>query len=178
MKNIRIRFDDRFYLTSLNIVLLVLLLFFFLLMINNNAPLGMYVFLSIVFSLFLCGLYVFLKMGLYFNYRLGIIKYFGPHKIKKRFIKMSEIEKIDFVEIYVPKGSGMTPKCYIAFGDKVDKIYRNGKIFKFIIYLKNNDIIEIPYYNLFKAKSKKRVLRQEDKISNIIKEFNLWCNSK
>ena len=178
MENKRIRFDDRFYWTTLNIVLLVLLLFFLLLMINNNAPLGSCVFLSIVFSLFLCGLYVFPKMGLYFNYKLGIIKYLGPHKIKKRLIKMCEIEKIEFIEIYVPKGSGMTPKYYMILSDKVAKIYRNGKIFKFIIYLKNNDIIDIPYYNLFKARSKKRVLKQEEKISNIIKEFNLFCNSK
>lgn len=178
MKNKRIRFDDRFYWTTLNIALLVLVLFFLLLMINNNAPLGICVFLSIVFSLFLCGLYVFPKMGLYFNYRLGIIKYLGPHKIKKRLIKMYEIEKIEFIEIYVPKGSGVTPKYYMTLGDKVATIYKNGKIFKFVIYLKNDDIIEIPYNNLFKARSKKRVLRQEEKISNIIKEFNLFCNSK
>ena len=178
MKNKRIRFDDRFYWTTLNIALLVLLLFFLLLMINNNAPLGFCVFLSIVFSLFLGGLYVFPKMGLYFNYRLGIIKYLGPHKIKKRLIKMCEIEKIEFIEIYVPKGSGMTPKYYMTFGDKVVTIYKNGKIFKFVVYLKNDDIIEIPYNNLFKARSKKRVLRQEEKISNIIKEFNLFSNSK
>jgi hypothetical protein len=178
MKNKRIRFDDRFYWTTLNIALLVLLLFFLLLMINNNAPLGFCVFLSIIFSLFLCGLYVFPKMGLYFNYRLGIIKYLGPHKIKKRLIKMCEIEKIEFIEICVPKGSGLTPKHYVALADKVATIYRNGKIFKFIIYLKNNDIIEIPYYNLFKARSKKRVLKQEEKISNIVKEFNLLCISK
>ena len=88
MKNKRIRFDDRFYWTTLNIALFVLVLFFLLLMIKNNAPLGICVFLSIVFSLFLCGLYVFPKMGLYFNYRLGIIKYLGPHKIEKRLIKM------------------------------------------------------------------------------------------
>ena len=178
MKNKRIRYDDKMYLTLLDVVLLLVLLFILLLMINNNAPLGFYIFLSIVFSLFLCGLYVFPKMGLYFNYRLGIIKYLGPHKIKKRLIKMYEIEKIEFIEIYVPKGSGVTPKHYIALSDKMDKIYRNGKIFKFIIYLKNNDFIEIPYYNLFKARSKKRVLRQEEKISNIIKEFNLFSNSK
>ena len=178
MKNKRIRFDDRFYWTTLNIALLVLVLFFLLLMINNNAPLGICIFLSIVFSLFLCGLYVFPKMGLYFNYRLGIIKYLGPHKIKKRLIKMYEIEKIEFMEIYVPKGSGVTLKYYMTLGDKVATIYKNGKIFKFVIYLKNDDIIEIPYNNLFKARSKKRVLRQEEKISNIIKEFNLFCNSK
>ena len=46
------------------------------------------------------------------------------------------------------------------------------------IYLKNNDIIEIPYYNLFKARSKKRVLKQVEKVSNITKEFNLFFNSK
>ena len=103
MKNKRIRFDDRFYWTTLNIALLVIVLFFLLLMINNNAPLGICVFLSIVFSLFLCGLYVFPKMGLYFNYRLGIIKYLGPHKIKKRLIKMCEIEKIEFIEIWSQK---------------------------------------------------------------------------
>ena len=91
---------------------------------------------------------------------------------------MCEIEKIEFIEIYVPKGSGVTPEHYMALGDKVATIYRNGKIFKFIIYLKNNDIIEIPYYDLFKARSKKRVLKQVEKISNIIKEFNLFSNSK
>ena len=64
---------------------------------------------------------------------------------------------------------------------KVKDIYnRNGikNRAKFVIYLKNDDIIEIPYNNLFKARSKKRVLRQEEKISNIIKEFNLFSNSK
>ena len=178
MKNKRIRFDDRFYWTILNISLLVLILFFLLLMINNNAPLGICIFFSIVFSLFSCGLYVFPKMGLYFNYRLGLIKYLGPHKIKRRLIKMQEIEKIEFIEIYVPKGSGVTPKYYMTLGDEVAAIYRNGKIFKFIVYLKNNDTIEIPYYNLFKARSKERVSKQEKNISNIIKEFNLFCNSK
>lgn len=178
MKNKRIRFDDRFYCTALNITLLVLILFFLLLMINIKAPLGICIFLSILFSLFLCGLYVFPKMGVYFNYRLGIIKYLGPHRIKKRLIKMCEIEKIEFIEICVPKGSGITPKNYIAFDYKVATIYKNGKIFKFVIYLKNDDIIEIPYNNLFKARSKKRVLRQEEKISNIIEEFNLFCNSE
>ena len=91
---------------------------------------------------------------------------------------MCEIEKIEFIEIYVPKGSGVTSKYYMALGDKVATVYKNGKIFKFVIYLKNDDIIEIPYNNLFKARSKKRVLRQEEKISNIIKEFNLFSNSK
>ena len=47
---------------------------------------------------------------------------------------MCEIEKIKFIETYVPKGSGMTPEHYMAFCDKVATIYRNGKIFKFIIY--------------------------------------------
>lgn len=178
MKNKRIRFDDRFYTTTLDIVLLVFFSIFLFLMIKNNAPLGVNIFLSVLLSLLLCGIFVFPKMGLYFNYTLGIIKYLGPHRIKKRVIKMCEIEKIKFFEIYVPEGTGMTPKYYMAFYDQVSKTYRNGKIFKFIIYLKNNDIIEIPYFNLFKARSKKRVLKQEEKIRNIIKEFNLFCNSK
>ena len=174
MKNKRIRFDDRFYWTLVDIVVTVVLFLFLLLMINNNAPLGMCAFMCMVFSLFLCGIYAFPRMGLHFNYRLGLIKYLGPHIIKKRVIKMHEIEKIDCVEIYASKGRGMTPDHTMAFSCKIETIYRNGKIFKFIIYLKNNDIIEIPYYNLFRATSKKRVMKQEKRINDILTEFNLY----
>lgn len=177
MKNKRVRFDDRFYCTILDIALGVLFLFFLLLMINNNAPVGMCVWMSLLFSLSLCGLYVFPKIGLHFNYKLGVIKYLGPHKISQRVIKMDEIKKIDFIVIYTPKGTGMPPKDYIAYHEKVYELYRNGKIFKFIIYLKNNDIIEIPYYTLFKARSKKRVEKQEKRINAIVKEFNLFISN-
>lgn len=178
MKNKRIRFDDRFYLTTLNIAVLVILLFILVLMIKDNTPLGAIIFLSIVIFLLLCALSLFPRMGLYFNYKLGIIKYLGTHKIIKRSIKMYEIEKIEFFEIDVHKGSGFIPSDYYAFSGEIDTIYRNGKIYKFFIYLKNNYIIEIPYNNLFKARSKRRVLKQEEKICNIIEEFNLFSNSK
>ena len=56
-------------------------------------------------------------------------------------------------------------------------VYRNGKIFKFIIELKNSDIITIPYYNLFKVRSKRRVYKQEMFICKTIEELNKYLSN-
>ncbi len=175
MKNKRVRFDDRFYLTILSFLLLIGSLL--LIVYCTDLPIWGYIALIFIFSLAVTGLYVFPKTGLHFNYKLGVIKYLGPHKISKRVIKMDEFKKIDFIVFDTPKGTGMPPKDYIAYHEKVYEVYRNGKIFKFIIYLKNDDIIEIPYYTLFKARSKKRVEKQEKRINAIVKEFNLFISN-
>ena len=85
----------------------------------TDLPIWGYITLIFIFSLAVTGLYVFPKTGLHFNYKLGVIKYLGPHKISKRVIKMDEIKKIDFIVVYTPKGTGMPPKDYIAYHEKV-----------------------------------------------------------
>ena len=171
MKNKRVRFDDRFYFTILSFLLLIGSLL--LIVYCTDLPIWGYIALIFTFSLAVTGLYVFPKIGLHFNYKLGVIKYLGPYKTSpKRKIRMDEIKKIDFVEINVPKGRGLVPER--DYNHAEDVIYRNGKIYKFVIHLTDSNIIEIPYYELFKALSKKRVSQQEKRINKIIAEFNLF----
>ena len=178
MKNKRIHFDDRFYLTALSFVLALFFLLVSILIIISNGSIAICIIFGIMFLYGIFGCIIFPKMGIYFNYNLCLIIYLGSHNDKKRIIKMTEVIKIEFVEIPTLKGGGVAPKSQYAYCNVIDTTYRNGKIFKFILYLKNNDIIEIPYYNLFKARSKKRVMKQEERINEIIMEFNKFVQTK
>lgn len=55
-----------------------------------------------------------------------------------------------------------------------DYVYRNGKVFNIIITMKDETEHKIFYGMLYKARSEKRVKKQEDKITNAIKEFNSY----
>ena len=116
MKNKRIRFDDRFYYTALSFLLLLFSLTLLVLLIDANYPsIWGYIALAILFSLSLLGCYRFPKLGIHFNYKLGIIKYIGHYKIDRAIIRMNEISKIDFYEIEFTKKYGCTPKDYVIY---------------------------------------------------------------
>ena len=176
MKNKRIRFDDRFYFTALSFLLLLFSLTLLVLIIDANYPsIWGYIALAILFSLSLLGCYRFPKLGIHFNYKLGIIKYIGYYKIDRAIIRMNEISKIDFYEIESTKKYGCIPKAYVIYDQHniYPYVYRNGKRYMFQIHLKTGEIVEIPYLNLFKTYSQNRVIKQEMKISKILSEFNL-----
>lgn len=179
MKNRRIRFDDRLYNTIFSFLMSLCSLIIFILYINDIPTWGIII-LTATFSLFLSGIFVFPKIGIYFNYKLKKIKYFGQYKIKNSSINMDEITKIDFISIDVPRKKGVAPKTYIIYDQHncIKCVYRNGKIYMFYFHLTNGEIIEIPYLDLFKAFSKKRVEKQEKRIGNIINEFNNYIKNK
>ena len=88
---------------------------------------------------------------------------------------MNEILEIKFCEIPTPRSSDLIPpKDYIVFNqcNKLDYVYRKGKIFKFTFLLTNGQLVEIPYFYLFKSFSARRVTKQEIRVNKIIEEFN------
>ena len=147
----------------------------FLTLFIDKLPIGGYIILLIIFSLFLAGISVFFKMGISFNYRTQKIKYLGHYKIKRSSFSMNEISEIKFCEIPTPRSNDLIlPKDYIVFNqcDGLEYVYRNGKIFKFTFLLTNGEMVEIPYFYLFKSFSAGRVKKQEIRINKIIAEFN------
>ena len=50
--------------------------------------------------------------------------------------------------------------------------------YEFHVYLKNGEIVKIPYLNLFKVSNKKRIMKQETRINKIINEFNSFTGNK
>lgn len=177
MKNRRIRFDDKLYMTTLSLLFSIGSLMLLIICIDHLLLWG-YIILTIMFSLFLSGFFAFLKMGIHFNYKSKTIKYFGQYKISKSLIKMCEIEEIIFKEVCVPKKKGIVPKNYVAYDKDLSYVYRNGKIYEFHVYLKNGEIVKIPYLNLFKVSNKKRIMKQETRINKIINEFNSFTGNK
>ena len=169
----RIHFDDRFYWTMFSFLVSLCSLILLTLFIDK-LPIWGYIILLIIFSLFLAGISVFFKMGISFNYRTQKIKYLGHYAIKRSSFSMNEVAEINFCEIPTPKSSTkIPPKEYIIFqNDKLDYVYKNGKIYKFTFFLTNGEVIEIPYLYLFKSYSERRVRNQEKRIHKIIGEFN------
>ena len=174
MKNRRIHFDDYFFWTIFSIVFSVISLIIFVLSIEKLPPWA-FVILAITFSIFLAGARVFPRLGIHFNYKTGLIKYFGHTKIIRSKILMKDVLSIDFRELPATKQKGMTPQTYIIYGKyALDEVYRNGKIFMFYVHLVSGEVINIPYFYLFKSCSKRRVQRQEKIINRIIAEFNQY----
>ena len=175
----RIVFDDNFHLTILSFVLSFLFLILLYLSFEQ-IPVFASAVLIVLFSMFLTGVFVFPKMGITFNYKTKKIKYLGFYKIKNSTIKMNEIKKIMFFEVPSKriKHALISPKDYVFYNANagLPYIYRNGKIYRFVIFLIDGTTIEIPYFHLFKAFSKKRVEKQEAKISKIIAEFNQYSS--
>mgnify|MGYP003298235502 CR=1 FL=1 len=170
----RIHFDDSFYLTVFSFVISLCSLVILSLFINK-LPIWGCVILIISFSLFLAGTYMFFRMGISFNYKTKRVYYFGHYKIKRSSFSMNEISEIKFCEIPTPRSNDLLPpKDYIVFNqcDSLEYVYRNGKIFKITFLLTNGEMVEIPYFYLFKSFSAGRVKKQEIRINKIIEEFN------
>lgn len=177
MKNARIRFDDRFYLTTLFLLFTIASLVTFAFFVEKLS-FDESAFFIALFSLFLAGFFMAPKMGIYFNYKTRTIKYFGQHKTIQSVFKMNDVEKIIFSELKATRKKGISPPgsiIYTAYS-RLESVYRNGKMYAFYIFLKNGDVVEIPYLNLFKASSKKRVEKQEIRIKKVLENFNQFCS--
>lgn len=178
MKNRRVYFDDAFFWTALSLCIVILSLMLLVLCIlqTGEIPIAVYAVLIITLFVFSIGSYLFPKMGISFDYDKGVIKYFGFYKIKRPIVRMSEVRSIAFEEIRAPRKKHVifTPKTYVIFGEEngIKYVYRAGKLFKFTLVLTDGSTIKIPYFNMFKAISKKRVSKQENRIKKIIDEFN------
>ena len=174
MKIEKIKFDDSHYWASL--FLLFTLGIFLLIIFSDALPFVVYVALMILFSFFLSGFFVSLKLGITIDYRRRELRYFGHQKINQPIIKFDDIRKITFEEIPKQrKGSELIKARNFyanAFVHEPEYVYGCGKIYKFVIELNDNQYIEIPYNYLFNAHSKKRVERQERKITDAIDRLN------
>ena len=178
MKDKRIRFDDKLYMTIFSFVASMLSLLVLIFEIDD-IPIWEAVICCILFSLFLSGVFVFPKMGIHIYYRKEILKYFGPIKIPRPIIKLRDIKSVSFVETSKKRKKFFTDYSptsisHGGFYNEPEYVYRNGKIYKFIIELKNGNTIVIPYYNMFKVRSKRRIYRQETHINKTIEELNQY----
>lgn len=169
MKNRRIHYDDNFGFTIFSSILSVA---FFLIVANDLA--GKFeTFLAIMSIFFFISAVVFPKTGFYFNYKIGIIKYFGPYSKGKNRFKMNDIEKIAFLERTASRFTCF-PVTAESLGEDLDYVYMNGKIFVFCIHFLDGKVLEFPYTYLYAAISKRRVRRQEQRIRRIVDEFNQY----
>lgn len=181
MKDKRIRFDDKLYMTIFSFVASMLSLLVLIFEIDD-IPIWEAVICCILFSLFLSGVFVFPKCGIQISYTKGIIKYLGQIKISKNIIKLRDIKNISFVETSKKRKKFFTDYSRTSNGhdgilNEPEYVYRNGKIYKFIIELKNGNTIVIPYYNMFKVRSKRRIYRQETYIKRTIEELNQYLGN-
>lgn len=176
MKNKIIRFDDRLYWTisyfTISILSLLALIF-----LMGYLPIWGFIVLGILFPLSLAAGIVFPKMGIKIDYKLGILKCHGIIKFQKPIIKLKDIKNITFVEISKKRKKFYFDHSIISSAHdgmirEPDYVYRNGKVFKFTIELKDENFIIIPYFSLFKTRNKRRVHKQETHIKKIIEELN------
>lgn len=174
MRKKRIKFDDRIIIKLIYLSIIIGLTYVKRYIISSD-DFTQYVLISVVIIISLVLLMSSMSYGLTFNYRREVVKILTT--INYEIIKMDEIKTMEFIEVE----KNRVKKCTflssiepaIGLFPKLRKnVYRNGKIFKFIITKKNGKIIEIYYGNLFKAKSKGKVARKEMKIRKAIKEFN------
>ena len=181
MKDKRIRFDDRLYLTMFSFVVSILSLLVLIFEIDD-IPIWEAVICCITFTLFLAGVFVFSKMGIHIYYKRGIIKFSGIIKFEKPIIKLIEIKNISFAEIQKHRKKFYFCEQIISSAHdgllrEPDFVYRNGKVYKFTIELKDGNILVIPYFRLFKVISKRRIHKQETYIKRTIEELNQYLGN-
>lgn len=170
-----IKFDDKNYykvlLFALSIFFLILFIFTFS---KTNISIKI---INIVFVVvFMILSFNASKIGLTFNYKKNIIRAYVPSWHECCKLKMNEIKQIELVEIKKKRKKrffGTFTKAEVSFGIywEPNFVYRNGKIFNIVITMKDDTKHTIFYGMLYKAKSKTRVQKQEDKITSAIKEF-------
>lgn len=120
------------------------------------------------------GAFFIYLTGIHFDYKQNKIKIIDSLGI--RTISMNEVKYISMEELVktrkTRRGLLSPDSAYGAFWTFSSKyVYRNGKTYNIIFHMKNDSIIESYYGWLFNSKTKERVVKQENKLNQIIKEF-------
>lgn len=180
MKKRRITFDDRIIIQIIYFLIVVGLIIWEVKVISKSHVTES-IFISFAFIIVLILFMSSLSYGLTFNYRCETVKIVTASNYEE--IEMSNIKTMEFIEVNKKRVEHCNFLAFIEpeiglFPKKRKNVYREGKVYKFVVTRKEGDPIEVYYGNLFKARSIKRIERKEEQIKKAIKEFNTFKYNK
>lgn len=143
-------------------------------MVEDLVAIILLIFFILIFSLFL-GFSII--MGIQFDYRKGVIKSIVPILGDCKKIQMKDIKTIEFIEKSWKRKKYYFGLPFSKYSPIVDNYnmnytYRNGRVYEVKILVKGGMEHKIFYGMLFKARSLKRVEKQEQKVKAVLAEFN------
>jgi len=171
-------YDDKYVYTVVSLIVsMVFLALSFILM--NIIDMFFICLLTSIIGL-IGSIYIF-NIGIHFDYVNNRIIIIDSLWIRR--ISMTDVKYITFNEIIKPRKKRRLPFSVDAlYGanwmDSSKYVYRNGKTYEIVFHLKNSIIINTYYGWLFKAKSERRVLKQEEILKNLIEQFMKSRNNK
>ncbi len=180
MKNRRIKGDWGY---SIVIYFIIIMLLFLLLLAfisfaaKTLIPLLLFALPMVLFGII--GIYLTNVLGVNINYKKSMVHYIGYGQMRKK-IKISEIDHVELQELEKNRSNifiwFIQDMTYFTdhheYGVGCKNVYRNGKIYDIVVYLKDGEIIKYPFTALYQSSSKKRVLKAEAKINKILDELN------
>jgi hypothetical protein len=109
-----------------------------------------------------------------FDYYKKRIIAFCPGKFKKIVLNMKDIQSTDFVEDRRKHQKGDASVLYpVEYLDNHHPwTYNSGRIFKFIVKIKDQSIVSIPYESFWRSKNEEKIKEKTNEIIKIIEEFN------
>lgn len=125
-------------------------------------------------------LYMVIMLIFIFNYRI-VFDYYKeriialcPGKFKKIVINMKDVQTIEFVEERREHKKGDASVLYPVeyLDDNHPWTYNSGRIFKFIVKIKDQSIVSIPYESFWRSKNEEKIKEKTNEIIKIIEEFN------
>lgn len=165
------KYDDnhKYFVISIVVSLVFLYVAFYLQDIFVAYIIGI-----IISTIGFVGALIIYITGIQINYKKNKITIIDSLWI--RFISIDKVKYISIEEVIktrkARRGILSPDSPYGAFWTFSSKyVYRNGKTYKIIFHMKNDSIIESYYGWLFNSKTKERVVKQENKFNQIIKEF-------
>ncbi len=176
-----IKYDDRYYYLIMDLLYIALITLLLIIGLIQFFDISIIIICIFMISILFVALVSVIKLGIKFNYKKEIITVFTPGFYNCGKIKMIDVKTIAIEEIHKTRKKRFHFFNYyrnVGIIYEPKNIYRNGKIYNIIIQTKDNSRHIIFYGMLYKARSKKRILKQEEKIKAIINEFNDYKYNK
>lgn len=172
MKTRIIKYLEKYYCITLNIIYILLSGLFLLFSIKNEVYVAIFIF-TIIIVCFVALSIVFYNYNIVFNYTDEIIKVLEPGHFRASTIKMSEIKIIKFYEVKTErKKNRLLHEMRLLYNFDHIYVYNHGKKYSIEIIKKNETKIKISYDSLYRCKNENTIILFENKMNDIIKEFN------
>lgn len=172
MKNRTIKYLEKYEAIVLNIINILLTGFFLIFAIKDGIFAGILI-LTILIVCFVALSIVSYNYNIVFNYTDEIIKVLEPGHFQALTIKMSEIKTIKFYEVKTErKKSRLLHETRLLYSFDHIYVYNHGKKYAIEIIKKDGTNIIISYDSLYKCENENTIISFENKMNEIIKEFN------
>lgn len=172
MENRIIKYLEKYNGIALNIICILLSGFFLIFAIKDEVYAAIFI-LTILIVCFVSLSIVFYNYNIVFNYTDEIIKVLEPGHFRASTIKMSEIKIIKFYEVKTErKKNRLLHEIRLLYNFDHIYVYNNGKKYFIEIIKKNGTNIKISYDSLYRCKNENTIISFENKMNEIIKEFN------